>query len=688
MSHRKEQRMVLRDLSWLDFNARVLQEAADSKVPLLMRLKFLGIFSNNLDEFFRVRVAALRRLASVKLNGSKLSTHSRRTLKNIHQTVVEQQQSFEAIYANILLALQDHQIFVVDEKQLTDEQGDIVRAYFHDIVRPLLVPLMLSRTTKVPPLTDGSIYLALRLTDKKQRHISLQYALIELPTEKLPRFFVFHQDDCQYVILLDDVVRYCLADIFNLFGYNEFEAYTVKATKDAEMDLAEDVSKSFMEQISQGIQNRKFGQMTRFIYDKKIDKDLLKFLTQKLKIRKSDNIIPAGRYHNFKDFMNFPSLGKPHLDKRSNPPLVHPDINPRRSFLQLLRQKDVMLHFPYHSFHPIIDFLREAAIDPDVKFIKMTIYRLARQSDVMNALINARKNGKEVTAIVELQARFDEEANIEWTNQLQENGIKVLHGQQGIKIHAKLILIGRQENKKTRLYANISTGNFHEKTARTYADDSLFTSHSQLVKDVERVFDWIETRKMPQFRHLLVSPNHLYRKVLQLIDREIKLAKAGKPAYLLFKLNSLNEAHLIEKLYEASAAGVIIDLIVRGICSIIPQIPKLSENINAISIVDKYLEHSRIYLFGIGEREQIYIASADFMDRNLHRRIEVACPVLDPALQEELKTMLNYQLKDNTKARLLNDSRLNSYKTNNQPPFRSQNEIYDYFERLSLREEI
>lgn len=670
MPHKKI--IIERDISWLHFNERVLQEAADEKVPLLMRLKFLGIFSNNLDEFFRVRVATHQRLMG--LNRETAITQ-RKILKQIHQNVVAQQQHFEEIYAQILTQLKAYQIHIVNEKELTTEQGEIVRAYFHDTVRPLLVPLMLGQIVEFPALKDGCIYLALCLAERKKNSIEKpHFALIELPTEKLSRFFVFKQEDNTFVILLDDVVRYCLNDIFAIFGYNDCRAYTVKVTKDAEMDLDVDVSKSFMELIALGVKKRKFGNMVRFIYDQEIDANLLTFLLKKLRIKKTDNHIAAGRYHNFKDFMGFPSVGSAALNKRPDTPMLHPAIDPKQSLFKLIRKKDVMLHFPYHSFHPVIDFLREAAIDPKVLFIKITIYRVAKQSNIINALINARKNGKQVTATIEIQARFDEEANIEWVKSLQENGITVLHGQQGIKIHSKLILVGRRENNKTVLYANVSTGNFHEGTARTYSDDSLLTADPQITREVAKVFDMIERKEYYSFKHLLVSPHQMLNKILTFIDTEIRNARANKTAYIIAKLNSLNDEEVIQKLYEAAKAGVKITLIIRGICTLVPQ-----ENIEIFSIVDKYLEHSRVYVFADGGKERIYIASADWMERNLHRRIEVACPIYDTQIRNEIKTMLAYQQKDNTKSRLINAPEVNAYKIDDQAPFRYQNKMYDYF---------
>lgn len=679
---------INRELSWLAFNERVLQEAADISNPLLSRVKFLGIFSNNLDEFFRVRVATIKRIERYnKMAKTALGFSPKKILAEIQKTVVEQQAEFGRIYEDICRRLAQYNILIVNEKQLTPEQGSIVREYFHDRVRPLLVPLMIDEIPVFPALRDGSIYLAVLLRQRNKPD-KPHYALIEMPTVKLPRFFVFDRQNNggAFVMLLDDVIRYCLEDIFTIFGYDDCRAYTVKITKDAEVDFDADVSKSFLELVEMGIKKRRQGRPVRFIHDLEIDSDLLAFLTKNLGVHKSDNIIAGGRYHNFKDFMSFPTLGPPEIDNRLNLPLPHKSIDARASLLARIRQQDIMLHFPYHAFHPIIDFLREAAIDPKVRYIKMTLYRVAKQSNIINALINARQNGKDVTVVIELQARFDEEANIEWAKTLQEADIRVIHGKQGIKIHSKLCLVGRYEGGKIVHYANISTGNFHEGTARIYADDSLLTANPKITDEVARLFRQIETQQSFTFSNLLVSPHTMVAKIFQLIDQEIKNARKGKPAYIIAKMNSLSDEAMIDKLYEASQAGVKIRLIIRGICCLVPGIAGLSENIEAISIVDKYLEHSRVYVFANGGDERYYISSADWMERNLYRRIEVACPIYDKNLQQELRFILDTQWKDNVKARLLNGKIKNAYYTPKQQQgeelplaVRTQNAIYDYF---------
>ncbi|OWY21507.1 polyphosphate kinase 1 [Sphingobacteriales bacterium UPWRP_1] len=682
-----KKKYINREISWLGFNDRVLQEAEDESMPLLERIKFLGIFSNNLDEFFRVRVATLKRITNVNKEARmNMGFSPKKTLEQIQEIVFKQQNKFERIYNEIKRSLAQKKIFIINEKKLTRKQGLEVKNYFHEKVRPALVPLMLDANTEFPHLKDGSVYLAvsLRKLDGTKRQ---RFSLIEIPTHKLSRFYVMEQAKGKtYIILLDDVIRYCLEDIFAIFGYDEYHAYTIKITKDAEIDIDTDVSKSFLELIDNSIKRRSFGQPVRFIYEEKMPDEhpeMFTYITSRLDIDADDNMLPAGRYHNFKDFMKFPRLGISDINSIELPPLPHPATNPKHSLFSLLDRQDIMLHFPYHSYHTVIDFLREAAIDPRVKYIKITLYRLARNSNVVEALINARKNGKEVTAVLELQARFDEEANIRWAKQMQENGIIVLHGLQDLKIHAKLCLVGRQlPDGSHREYAYISTGNFNEDTARIYADDSLFTAHTGIIKDIKQVFDVVELKTyVRQFQHLLVSPYFMQDQLCALIDQEITNARQSRPAYIFAKLNSLNDRAMIDKLYEAAEAGVKIKLIVRGICCLNPFLEQLHHNIEAISIVDKFLEHSRVLIFANGGNEKYYIASADWMERNLRHRIEVACPIYDPKIQQELRKIIDIQLSDNQKARYLNHPDNNVFVRNKQKPVNAQNAIYHYFKQ-------
>ena len=679
---KKTTQFIDRELSWLSFNERVLQEAEDKSVPLLMRIKFLGIFSSNQDEFFRVRVATLRRIVSInKAAKIALGFSPKKILKQIHKQVLKFQKRFERIYAEILEELVTHNIFIINEKELTVEQGKRVKSYFHSKVRPLLVPLMISDIPDFPYLHGGAIYLAVHLAKKDGTQIT-RYALIELPTQAVSRFLVLEKtDDKTFIILLDDIVRYCLDEIFAIFGYDDCKAYTIKITKDAETDIDNDVSKSFLELIASSIKQRKHGSLVRFIHDETIEPDLLQFLTERFGLTKDDTQISAGRYHNFKDFMGFPNLNRPELELPFLKPLPHPKIEATQSLFQNIAKQDLMLHFPYQSYLPVIDLLREAAIDPRVESIKMTLYRVAKRSNIINALINARKNGKKVVVVLELQARFDEAANIAWAKTLQEAGILVQHGPQDMKIHAKLCLIGRREDDgEIKYYGCIGTGNFNEDTAKIYADSILFTAHEGITKDLQRVFKMIGTRnRIPTFKHLVVSPYYLYDQMCAFIDTEIAHAKAGKKGHCIIKLNSLSDEGIIKKLYEASAAGVKVQLVIRGICCLIPQKKGLSENIEAISIVDSFLEHARVYWFANDGEERCYIASADWMERNLHRRIEVACPIYDAKIRAEVKMMLDLQLRDNQKARFIRYEKVNAYKKNDEPALKSQIAIYQHF---------
>lgn len=680
-------KFISREISWLSFNARVLQEAADPQVPLIERIKFLGIFSSNLDEFFRVRVATLKRLTSLGKKAKKLIGHDpKEILEEIQEIVLKQQEKSDLIYLNILKELEKHKIFIVNENQLNEEQGEFVKSYFRQEVRPTLIPIMISHLPKFPDLKDQSIYLAICLL--KRNHLrKAKYALIEVPTDVLPRFLILPESDGhKYIILLDDVIRYNLKDIFSIFHFDRFEAYTIKLTRDAELDIEDDVSESFIRKISKSLKLRKGGRPVRFIYDSQIPKELLEFLIKHIHLNKDDNLIPGGRYHNFKDFMNFPKIGSRSLQYLPLIPLRHKDLEYQKSLLKTISEKDIILHYPYQSFDYMIDLLREASIDPKVTSIKMTLYRAAKNSKVINALINAIKNGKAVTVIMELQARFDEEANIYWANKLQEEGARVIYGVPGLKVHAKLCLITRREKGKTLHYANIGTGNYNEATAKIYSDHSLFTSDQRITKEVSRVFDFFENNyKVSMFKHLVVSPFCMRERFVELIQNEIKNAQRGKEAYIILKLNNLADQHMIRKIYEASKAGVRIKLIVRSSCSLIPGIQGLSENIEAISILDKFLEHSRILIFYNGGKEKYYISSADWMTSNLDRRVEVACPIYDKAIQQELKTFLDIQWKDNTKARIINEKQDNPYrKISSEARIRAQEAIYDFLKGTSL----
>ncbi len=679
-----DKKFVNRELSWLEFNGRVLQEAADENTPLIERVKFLGIFSNNLDEFFRVRVATLNRLLDYERRGiENMNSNPRRTLKEINRIDALQQKEFARIFRKLVRELAHEGIHIVNEKELSEEHGAFVRRFFNDHVRSQLFPIMLSNL-KSASLVDKSIYLAIRLSGKNNA-INEQFAVIRVPAGPLSRFVLLPSTEGgKYIILLDDVIRYCLDDIFSIFGYHEFSAYTFKFTRDAELDIDNDVSKSFLEIMTESLKQRKLGAPVRFIYDKNMPSKLLGMIKQKLDISESDTLSKSGRYHNFKDFMSFPDIGRTDLLYAPVAPLEHRRIPRKESILGIIRERDIMLHYPYQSFRYIIDLLREASIDPQVRSIKMTLYRVARDSNVINALINAARNGKSVTVFMELQARFDEEANIYWAGKMQEEGIKLIQGIPGFKVHCKLLLIRRKESDKNVYYANVGTGNFNEQTARVYADDSLLTSDPRITADVNSVFHLFESKyNPPKFHSLIVAPFHMRNFFIRLINNEIKHAKAGREAWCIIKLNNLVDDKIVKKLYQASQAGVKVRIICRGTCTMIPGIKGMSDNVEVISIVDRFLEHSRVLVFNNGGDEKYYISSADWMVRNLDNRIEVACPVNDKGIQQELKTMLLIQLKDNTKARIVNHEQANFYKDREKlPKIRSQVEIYNYLKGI------
>ena len=607
-------------------------------------------------------------------------------LQRIQEVVIDQRHKSDSIYNDILVELSKEDIHIVNEKQLSLEQGKFVRSYFQRYVRPALVPIMLNFAPEFPMLRDQTIYLGIILS-KKGVKASEKYALIELPRETLPRFLVLPEDEGKYIILLDDVIRYCLDEVFYIFGADTFEAYTVKLTRDAELDLDDDISESILSKIAKGLKQRKKGRPVRFIYDEEMPQELLKYFVRKLHFHKNDNLIPGARYHNFKDFINFPKMAGNNLHYEARLPLPHKDIiSHKQDLFSLIAKKDLLFHYPYHAFDHLIDLLREAAIDPDVISIRITLYRVAGNSNIINALINAIRNGKQVTAVVELQARFDEEANIFWANQLREEGAKVIFGAPGLKVHAKLCLITRRVNRKTIKYAYIATGNFNENTSRLYSDHALMTANQEIADEVGNVFNYLDNNyKNATHRHLLVSPFYMRNEFLNLIENEIKNAQKGLPAYLFLKMNSLVDQTMIEKLYAASRAGVQIRLIVRGICSLKPGVNDMSENIEVISIVDKYLEHSRIFIFANGGEEKIYISSGDWMTRNLDFRIELACPIYDPEIQDELREFLHLQWEDNAKARIIDKEQKNEYKkgTRKNRTIRAQEDIYQWLKSLS-----
>ena len=680
---RNKEQFINREISWLYFNDRVLQEAADPTVPLVERARFLGIFSNNLDEFFRVRVATLKRMTLLgKRALATLDEDPEAVLKKIQRIVIKQQLNFDKIYSRLIKEFEAQHVYIVNENKLDDKHAVFVSDYFRETVRPDLVPIMLDKKTQFPVLKDKTIYLAIKLSNKGKES-DFQYALIEIPgSSNIPRFLTLPSiGNKKYLIMLDDVIRHNLKEVFSIFQFDVIEAHTIKITRDSELDISEDMSQSLIDKMSRGLKKRKVGQAVRLVYDSAMPKDLYRFILQKNKLRQGDNLIPGGRYHNFKDFMKFPDISGRGMVYPEKVPLLHPDFKEKVSLLNVIKEKDVMLSYPFQTFHHLIDVLREAAIDPMVSSIKMTLYRAARNSRVINALINAAKNGKTVTVVVELRARFDEENNIYWANKLKDEGVRVIFGVQGLKVHSKLILIKRKEGRTVNLYAHVGTGNFHEGTARVYTDLSLFTSDERITNEIDKLFGFYKNNyKRQTFRQLLVSPFNTRRKFTKLIDNEIKNAQNEKKAHILIQLNNLSDKEMISKLYEASNANVKIQLIIRGICCLIPGVKGMSENIEVISIVDRFLEHSRVFIFHNNGHEKIYISSADWMKRNLDSRSEVGVPILDPAIQQDLKNMLTTQLNDNVKARLLTSDGANKYVVSDtSKKSRSQLINYDYF---------
>ncbi len=686
-TQREHTEYINREISWLSFNARVLQEAADPSVPLIERMRFLGIFSNNMDEFFRVRVATMKRMQGLGRKALKIvGEDPEEVLEEIRNTVIRQRDRFGAIYDGILEELEEHNVHILDETQLDEEQGSFVRDYFQREVRRTLVPIMLNNVRVFPTLKDRAIYLGIKLYNQ-ERNKDKKYALIEIPSTVLPRFLELpKKGNRKQLIILDDIIRYCLHEIFAFFQYERIEAYTIKLTRDAELDIDDDIAKSTIDKLSKSLKNRKVGQPVRFIYDKHMPGDLYQYLMSRMRLKEDENIIAGGRYHNFKDFIKFPYIGEKRLRYPELPPARNPELDRDGTYLERIKEKDLLLHYPYQTFDHIIDILREAAIDPKVTSIRINLYRVAERSKVINALINAVKNGKSVTAVVELRARFDEEANIHWANTLQEEGVEVIFGVEGLKVHSKLILITRKERRSHTHYAHIGTGNFHEGSARLYSDLSLLTTDERITNEVSKVFEFFKSNyKVRRYSHLFVSPINTRRRLLQMIQNEMDNANEGKPAYMILKMNNLVDREMIRKLYEASQTGVRIQLIVRGICSLVPGVKGMSENITAISILDRFLEHARIFLFANGGEERFFISSADWMVRNLDKRVEVTAPVYDPEVQKRLRDILEYQLADNCKARTLEKGHVNEYVKRNptEKKLRSQIALYDYFSAMS-----
>ncbi len=670
---------VERDLSWMYFNRRILQEAMKDNVPLLERLSFLGIYSNNLDEFFRVRMATLNRIADCNDRSlRKDRLHCRSLIGKINKINVQYAQEYENAIEHVTQELERENIFILREDELNDEQKAFVTDYFYTKLSGFVTAIWLTPFKKLANEDDNNIFLAVRLVDMNN---DVDYALISLPVSSCGRFLRLPNigNKC-YLMYLDDVVRFCLPMIFSGMDFTSFEAYAFKFTKDAEMEMDNDLNAGTLQKVSKGVRSRRKGDALRFIYDHDMPKDLLRRIKSKFDLDELDTITVGGRYNNHRDLMSFPDCGRSDLKFPKWSPIPKPELTDSTSLLKKIQEKDRYIHVPYHSFDYYIRLLQEAAVSKEVRGISITLYRLAKDSKVVKALISAARNGKKVTVCIELLARFDEESNIDWSKKMQDAGIHVIFGVEGLKVHSKITLINM---KRGADIACISTGNFHEGNARSYTDFMLLTTAKTLVKDVENVFNFIQKPYHPvSFHELLVSPNEMKNKFVDMINTEIRNALSGKEAYIKIKINHITDPAMVKKLYEASQAGVKIDILIRGNCSLVPGIPGISENINAYGIIDRYLEHSRIFVFCNNGHPRVFLGSADWMPRNLYTRIEVITPVYDEEIKGELIRVVDYGLRDNTQARIVDGYGENQIQQTGESPFRSQEELYNYYKSL------
>ena len=674
-----------KELSWLSFNERVLQEAMDKTVPLIERVRFLGIFSSNQDEFFKVRVSDVkRRILINEVHGG--DDEAKVLLRAIQQKVMALGEAFDNTYKELLIALARHNIFLVNENQLSESIQQWLRVFFREKVLRHIIPILLNKEVNpVKFLKDEHTYLAIEM--KKNGQV-IQYALVEVPTDDLPRFFQLPPEGTRrkkQIIILDNVIRFCLDEIFKgFFDYDEIAAYAVKLTRDAEYDLSDQLDLSLVDKMSDGLKQRLTAMPVRFVYEREMPAAMISFLKLKLQISSYDAIMPGGRYHNFKDFIGFPNVGRDYLENPKLPALDCRDFDGFVNAFDAITKQDILLYYPYHKFHHFTELVRQAAFDPAVSAIRINIYRVAKKSRIIHSLIDAANNGKKVTVVVELRARFDEAANIDWANILTDAGVKVVFGVPSLKIHSKLCLITRHENGEAVRYAHIGTGNFNEKTAKIYTDFSLLTRHPDITAEVEGVFEYIEyPYKRYKFNHLLVSPINSRRQLYRLIDNELANAKAGQPSGITLKINNLVDRDLINRLYAAGQAGVPIQMIIRGMCALRPGVPGLSDNIRVISIIDRFLEHPRVMVFHNKGNPQLYISSADWMSRNIDGRIEVGTPIYDERLKQRILDILELQLSDTCKARVIDADQKNEYvKRGNRRKVRSQVAIYDYLKRI------
>lgn len=669
------------------FNRRILQEACRPHVPILERMAFLGIYSNNLDEFFRVRVATQSRIAEcMDRSATAEREKAKKLLKQIGKINSHYVKDYEEAVHTVTADLRKENIYLVSDTEVTPEQMQFIQSFYKAKIYGFLIPVWFSAIKLLDNENDENIYLAVKAVKSGEKTVS-DYAFLELPVNICGRFVRLPDSDGKsYLMYLDDVIRCCLPLVFEGLGFDKFEAYAFKFTRDAEMEIDNDLRTGTLQKISKGVKSRKRGEPLRVIYDANMPKDLLKRVLKKLDLDSMDTVISSGRYQNHKDLMKFPDCGKPHLKYPAWPPILKKELDGAESLLRKIQEKDRFIHVPYHSFDSFIRVLQEAAVSKEVDSIKITLYRLAKESKVVKALIGAARNGKKVTVCIELLARFDEASNINWSKKMQDAGIKVVFGVEGLKVHSKITHIGM---KKGPDIACVSTGNFHEGNARTYTDCMLMTAYPRLVKDVDHVFDFIERPYTPiRFKELLVSPNEMKNKFVTLINNEIKNKKAGKPAYIKIKINHITDPIMVNKLYEASQAGVDIDLVLRGNCSLVTGIPGISSNIRIHGIIDRYLEHSRIFVFANGGEEKVFIGSADWMPRNLDNRIEVITPVYNPEIKEEMKRIVEYGLKDTMQGRIVDGHGENRFwgEDTAEEPFRSQEALYNYYVAENLND--
>ena len=683
---KKENPYLERDFSWMYFNRRILQEATRPHVPLLERMSFLGIYSNNLDEFFRVRMASQSRIAEcMDKTASREREHARKIIKQIGKLNARYVKEYSDAVHQVISELNKENICLLSDTDLTPEQLSFIQTYYKEQLSGSIVPIWFSAVKLLDCENDENIYLAVKVS-RQHPKASSDYAFLELPVSVCGRFVRLpDQDGKSYLMYLDDVIRCSLPLVFEGLGYTDFEAYAFKFTRDAEMEIDNDLRTSMLQKISKGVKSRRRGEPLRFLYDSEMPKDLLKRLLKKLDLDSLDTVLESGRYQNHKDLMRFPDCGRKNLKYPVWPSILKKELDGPDSILHKIQEKDRFIHVPFHHFDSFIRVLQEAAVSKQVASIKITLYRLAKESKVVKALIGAACNGKKVTVVIELLARFDEASNIDWSKKMQDAGIKVIFGVEGLKVHSKITYIGM---KTGRDIACISTGNFHEGNARMYTDCMLMTAFSHLVKEVNTVFDFIERPYSPvKFKDLLVSPNDMKKKFLTLIDNEIKNKKNGKPAYIQIKVNHITDPDIVNKLYEASQAGVDVDLVVRGNCSLVTGIPGVSSHIRIHGIIDRYLEHSRIFIFAAGGEEKVFIGSADWMPRNLDHRIEVIAPIYDPAIKGEMKRIVEYGLKDTLQGRIVDGKGGNEFWTSDEvTPFRSQEALYNYYAAVNEEE--